>query len=139
MKAAPAAGRAGRPSQEKEGILCYPGSDAGLAQNVGQSDDGHQGGFLQQDHPKVRQAGQGDAYQLRQDHKAHCGDPAESDGIGALVLTTRDSAESGRKDFGGKCRENHAEGEHAGDEAVDLDCRLGAESFAASWMPIWAP
>ena len=77
--------------KEQERLLGDARSDVRLANDVRQSDRRHQRGILQQDQPEIRQAGQGDADQLRQDDQPHGLAAGQADRIAAFILAAAGS------------------------------------------------
>ena len=74
---------------------------------------------------RLPRPGQGDADQLRQDDLDHGLEPVETQRIAAFILAViRDGPEGGQEHLAGKGRKDHAQGDHAGKERVDLDLRI---------------
>ena len=87
----------------------------------GKADRRNQRGVLEQDQPEIGETGQRDADQLRQHDQPHRLAVGEADRIAALILAVRDRPEGRQEHLARIGREDDAERDHAGNEAVDLD------------------
>ena len=106
-------------AEEEEGLLRPADGDVGFAHEIVERDDRDQRRVLEEDQPEIGDAGQRQANEVGQDDENEGGKRPEAEGVGDLVLASRDVAEGAKEHLARIGGEDEAERDHAGEEAAD--------------------